>query len=174
MADIFEKISQATKNVAENVGKASKNAAEAAGNKIEEVRLNGRINDEKKRIELYKAQIGESVWQEHQQGKVYDGEVGELVAQIVSAYSNIRSIEDELEALKQSAAPAAPAAANAQSCPACGVAVGDGIKFCPNCGRPLSEPEPAPAAQPAAAVCPVCGVEVSGEYRFCPACGAPM
>lgn len=46
------------------------------------------------------------------------------------------------------------------TCPSCGAAVGNGAKFCSQCGKPLS-----------AKFCPNCGTALSGSPKFCPECG---
>ena len=51
-----------------------------------------------------------------------------------------------------------------QTCPTCGRAVGDGVKFCPGCGSKM----------PQGNVCPVCGRENREGAAFCSACGAAL
>ena len=51
-----------------------------------------------------------------------------------------------------------------RTCPVCGRAVGDGVKFCPGCGSKM----------PQRHVCPVCGRENRAGAAFCSACGAAM
>lgn len=51
-----------------------------------------------------------------------------------------------------------------RTCPVCGRAVGDGVKFCPGCGSKM----------PQRHVCPVCGRENREGAAFCSACGAAM
>lgn len=50
-------------------------------------------------------------------------------------------------------------------CRHCGKQIADESKFCPSCGRLLSENN--------SACCPVCGVQLPENASFCPACGAP-
>lgn len=51
-----------------------------------------------------------------------------------------------------------------RTCPVCGRAVGDGVKFCPGCGSKMPQKH----------VCPVCGRENRAGAAFCSACGAAM
>ncbi|MBQ7373132.1 MAG: SPFH domain-containing protein [Clostridia bacterium] len=51
--------------------------------------------------------------------------------------------------------------ANTQSCSACGKAIPQGSKFCPECG----------AKQAVASFCPECGAKVNAGAKFCSACG---
>ena len=58
--------------------------------------------------------------------------------------------------------PEAPAQAR---CAACGTALPEGAKFCPECGKPAAKKT----------VCPVCGtVPKSENAKFCAECGAPL
>lgn len=50
-------------------------------------------------------------------------------------------------------------------CRHCGKQIADESKFCPSCGRLLSESN--------SVCCPVCGVQLPEKASFCPACGAP-
>ena len=54
-------------------------------------------------------------------------------------------------------------------CAACGYASPAAVRFCPQCGTPMSQPQP---AQPAGdRFCPTCRKMVAG--KFCPDCGTP-
>jgi predicted amidophosphoribosyltransferase len=52
-------------------------------------------------------------------------------------------------------------------CPKDGTVAPAGTKFCPECGSPMTQPEPA------AGTCPSCGAQV-GTAKFCPECGAKI
>jgi membrane protease subunit (stomatin/prohibitin family) len=47
-------------------------------------------------------------------------------------------------------------------CSNCGATVKEGVKFCPECGKPMGN------------VCPKCGKVVADGAKFCPECGASM
>lgn len=49
-------------------------------------------------------------------------------------------------------------------CPGCGTQIAPGVKFCPECGRPVQT----------AAKCIKCGATLSAGGKFCPECGAPQ
>ncbi|KAB7789920.1 zinc ribbon domain-containing protein [Bifidobacterium leontopitheci] len=61
-------------------------------------------------------------------------------------------------------------------CSRCGAQIGDGDRFCMNCGAPADAGAGAAGAGAAAAqvVCPSCGQPVDGTMRFCMNCGAPL
>ena len=63
--------------------------------------------------------------------------------------------------MNQQAAPAAPAAAT-KVCAACGQAIAQTAKFCPECG----------AQQVSARFCAECGAKLEANAKFCPECGA--
>ena len=66
--------------------------------------------------------------------------------------------------------PAAPSAnAPMARCPNDGTLAAPGTKFCPNCGSPMTQPQPAAAA----GICPKCGTNAQGA-KFCPNCGTKM
>ena len=50
-----------------------------------------------------------------------------------------------------------------ETCPECGLPVGDGARFCPNCGHQIL----------VFRQCGMCGKNLSPKARFCPNCGAP-
>lgn len=50
------------------------------------------------------------------------------------------------------------------ACPSCGVMVKKGVKFCPDCGKPMV----------AKALCGKCGSNVNAGVKFCPECGQKM
>ena len=60
-------------------------------------------------------------------------------------------------------APPAPAAhaTGVAHCTGCGTGLGDGVKFCPQCGLPRKAPG-----------CPGCGAAIQAGTRFCGQCGA--
>jgi RNA polymerase subunit RPABC4/transcription elongation factor Spt4 len=52
-----------------------------------------------------------------------------------------------------------------QKCPQCSIDVAEGTKFCPNCGSPIGIPKPK--------VCSKCGTEIEEGEKFCSNCGTP-
>ncbi len=61
--------------------------------------------------------------------------------------------------------PQQTGAAPGSPCPACGVQIPTGSKFCPGCGKPSSPP---------AFKCVKCGASIDANAKFCPECGAPQ
>lgn len=55
-------------------------------------------------------------------------------------------------------------APSATTCTACGAAMPNGAKFCPECG----------AKAAAAKFCPECGSKITGSAKFCPECGKKL
>jgi hypothetical protein len=65
----------------------------------------------------------------------------------------------------------APGYAQAAFCPACGVKVPPGRKFCGKCGAPQVPP---PERTAAPNTCPACGAAVKPGRNFCGKCGSPL
>ena len=57
------------------------------------------------------------------------------------------------------------------SCSKCGADVPIGTAYCPACGSPIPQAQPAPQAAPQGAVCISCGQPLSPGAQFCPRCG---
>ncbi|MBX8632563.1 MAG: SPFH domain-containing protein [Thermoplasmata archaeon] len=57
-----------------------------------------------------------------------------------------------------------------RQCPKCGAIITAQTNFCPNCGAPLQQPQPAQQMLK----CPKCGSDVPSTSRFCPNCGTEL
>ena len=57
------------------------------------------------------------------------------------------------------------------SCSKCGADVPIGTAYCPACGSPIPQAQPAPQAAPQGPVCISCGQILSPGAQFCPRCG---
>ena len=58
------------------------------------------------------------------------------------------------------------------TCANCGKENAPGIKFCPNCGRPLAAtPPPPPPPAIVGKICAACGAVIPEHVKFCPKCG---
>ena len=60
---------------------------------------------------------------------------------------------------------AATTAEAKDKCPHCGAVVKKGAKFCPECGKEMTDEKK---------ICPVCGASVKKGAKFCPECGAGL
>lgn len=153
----------------------AKNAAAGANDMIEIGKLNGKINDENKKIANAKAELGEFVWQQYQRGVEVPAEADAMCTQIKLSLEMIEGLERQIAEIKAddnpqpAAAPVYPAPAGAPAaagaaCVNCGAALAPGAKFCANCGTPQSMEKS----------CSSCGAQVGADVRFCPSCGAAL
>ena len=69
------------------------------------------------------------------------------------------------------AAPGTPTQAIERLCTHCGARIGEGVRFCVECGTPVEATPPAPPATP---VCSNCRAALSPGARFCVNCGTPV
>ncbi|MBX8633779.1 MAG: SPFH domain-containing protein [Candidatus Thermoplasmatota archaeon] len=57
-----------------------------------------------------------------------------------------------------------------RQCPKCGALITTQTNFCPNCGAPLQQAQPAQQT----VKCPRCNADIPSGSKFCPNCGADM
>lgn len=60
---------------------------------------------------------------------------------------------------------------NERKCPDCNAVVGEGSKFCPNCGAKVENQEAQPEPTRITIFCPNCGATIDADSMFCPECG---
>ena len=60
------------------------------------------------------------------------------------------------------------------NCQNCGANIEAGAKFCPACGAPVQQPEPAAQQPQITGYCPRCGQPYYGYPAVCPSCGAQL
>lgn len=125
---------------------AAKSAKESANTAIEVGKLNMKIKSESDSIEQFKAQIGDILWAQYQEGEVTDPRIIALCESIVAANATIDELQQQIEVLKAPAEPAAeeetpdeeePQPVLERHCTQCGAVVAEESKFCSNCGAQL-------------------------------------
>lgn len=161
---IFDKISNFAKNAADNTK-----------DMLEVSKLNGKISQERNKIEQHKKELGEYVWKQHEEGAKFD-EVAEIILNgITECNEAIAKLEAEIAAIKApkpepAPAPAPEPAAEPETekaiCPNCGAEYAPPQKFCPECGHNLT--------QPAERICPECGSKIPEGRKFCGECGRKL
>ncbi len=165
----------------DKIGEFAKSASGKAEDKIEIIRLNGKIKTEQQTIQSLKADLGARYWDKISSGALEaDPGVSDLIDKINASLANIAGIEEEIRKIEEeraAAEAAAKAAAEAKANPA-PVAPPPVQQY----AAPVYEQPPAqqyavpfveqPPAQPAEA--PAGGLDsgpaVQGEYNF----GAPV
>lgn len=160
---IFDKISNFAKNAADNTK-----------DMIEVSKLNGKIGQEKSKIEQHKKELGEYVWKQHEAGARFDEEAETILNEIEQCNSAIAELEEEIAKIKEPKPEPAPAAAPAEPepepekevCPNCGTEYTPPQKFCPECGHDLT--------LPVERFCPECGTKIPEGRKFCGECGRKL
>ncbi|MEG1997107.1 MAG: zinc-ribbon domain-containing protein [Clostridiales bacterium] len=152
----------------DKLSSVTKNAAAGAGDMIEITKLNAKILSENKKIEGFKDQLGDLYWQKAVAGQELDADAMALIYQMREIVAQVEAYNSEIAAIKaaQSIPPQAAVTLPADSkiCHSCGEILGQGVRFCPNCG----------AAMPQEKHCPACGEKIEDNVKFCPACGSPL
>lgn len=147
---------------------------------LEISKLNGKINDEKSKIEANKSKLAEYYWAKFESGEMLDSEAMEYCAAIQECNAAIANFSLEIVKIKEEppvvtpveAQPSSPvveaeggATERLANCPACGTEIKLSKKFCPDCGTPI--PPPAPIVE-------VPKVEVELKPSYCTSCGNLM
>ena len=144
-------------DVGKKIAQTSQSAAQKAKNMAENVKLNGQITDEEKRINNSFMQIGKAYYESY--GNEPDQLFAQMIAEINDSRAKIAFYSEQIEQLK-----------GIVRCPNCGGEVPYGAPFCSLCGSPIGA---ATATAPAAngMVCEKCGAPVSADTVFCTTCG---
>ncbi len=126
---------------------AAKSAKESANTAIEVGKLNLKIKSENDSIEQFKAQIGDLLWAQFQEGTVTDPQIIALCESIAAAEGNIEELQAQIEELKAPAEPQEEAVEEEPTqeaapvlerhCTQCGAVVSEEAKFCSECGASL-------------------------------------
>ena len=120
----FDDLTKMAKDVATVAADKTKDAAE-------QVKLSVAIAGEQKEIDKNYRTIGEWFVNE------YEGEIPDVVRELVDAVTASKAKIAELEACKSAKDDAAEPVSGEKACPICG-AVSDS-KFCPQCGAPMGD-----------------------------------
>ncbi|MBR2527410.1 MAG: zinc ribbon domain-containing protein [Blautia sp.] len=116
----------------ESFSHAVKDVSERAGNLYETQKLRGQIASEGHHIERLKTEIGTLLYCRYENGEIFEGEMGRLCEEISQHLARIESLEKESAKIR-----------GKKICPACRKEVPIEALFCPSCGTPCPEPEPA-------------------------------
>ena len=125
----------------ETISRRAQDLSEKVGSAYESQRVRGKIsNEEHARVKLM-TDMGRLIYTKFTEGKEVDSD-------LVSLCEEIRSHEQAIEELKESAA----AKKGLKICPACKKEVSKNAAFCPYCGTQVPDPEPEPEKEPEEAV----------------------
>lgn len=167
----------------------AKNAISDAEDLVETTKLSGRINEEQKKINRIKLQIGQYIWEQYAAGveSIPQGAL-DLCRQIDQVNEEIANLTMQINAIKSPPSPAnvAPMPTPPEKIPSafgncfsCGAPLREGEKFCSACGS--AQPQPPEEAlvvdvepEDAPRLCPVCGREARELAKFCSICGAKL
>ena len=156
---------------------------------LEVSKINNKINEEKSKIATQKTKLADLYWARFEGGEQLNDEAMECCIAIRASNEAIQAFNQEIIKIKEeppqtAAATAGPAQQNTTAeesipCGACGSSVLFGKKFCPECGTPITPPEPATEEVPVILTeepmhCASCGEVVPPGKKFCSECGAPM
>ncbi|MGI6142015.1 MAG: hypothetical protein ACOYEH_09855, partial [Caldicoprobacterales bacterium] len=86
---------------------------EKTGDMIEISKLNGKINDEKKKIAANKAALAEYYWAKFESGELLDSEAAAICTAIAASYDAIQGYNQEIQKIKEEPAPASQPAPTA-------------------------------------------------------------
>ncbi len=153
------KVGQMFEKLEEKLTKLGNSMKSGASNFTENVSLNARIDDAKKKIATIYGDVGEKFYQANKDAAPEGYE--EYFSKIDESFAEITSCTDQIKKL-----------AGIRECPNCGSDVEKGYRFCVNCGTRIPEDEKKAAS--AAPVCDKCGAPVEDGALFCINCGAKI
>ncbi|MBN2556012.1 MAG: zinc-ribbon domain-containing protein [Anaerolineales bacterium] len=126
-------------------------------------------------IRRLKRDLGDQAFMLFKDGKLKQKDITESCDAIEALYEQIRTKEEEIEAIQAETLPPAPLTGHI--CPNCEKNLPAKVTFCPDCGTKAIDIEPEPAAESKSDEminCPECNAEVPGDVVFCPNCGAKL
>ena len=130
-----------------------------ASNFTENINLNAKIDDSKKKIATLYGEIGEKFYLENKDSvpKGYE----EKFEKVSGYFKDIDDAADQIKKL-----------AGIRICPTCGADVAKGYRFCIACGTRVPEEEK--PEEKTAPVCEKCGAEAEEGAVYCINCGAKL
>lgn len=144
-----------------DLGKKISQTSQGAVNKTramtETSKINGVINDSKRKIELAYKEIGSFYFEKY--GNNPDPEIAEKVSMVKELNDKINQLQIEVRRINGFA-----------TCPNCGQIIKEGFLFCTNCGMKFEQPKPRQEEK----VCKSCGYPVMEGTAFCTRCGTPI
>lgn len=154
----------------------AKTAADKTGDMFEIGKINGKINSEKSKIAVVKAELGEYFWKKFENGEQFDSQAAALCEQIKSSLIQIETYNaqiDQIKAENEAQAAAAPAPVQAE------VPADQQAHQAPvNENEPImQQPQPSGSAADEAAAykfCSNCGAKLNSNAKFCISCGTPL
>lgn len=151
-------------DLGKKLSKAGGNAVEKTKQRTEIARINGRIKDEKKKIDESHRIIGEMFVEAFRDEAPEEFEV--YIRQIDESNENIEKYKEDIDRVK-----------GVKKCPVCGKELLAQDHFCSECGADFEEAvkEAEHAARfdedSEVATCPDCGAIIKAGAEVCPACG---
>ena len=111
-------------NIREKVGTKARAAAKASGEFIEVSKLNLSVKSHEDKIKEIKKEMGDIVFNMHQEGKAIDNELTVKCDEILEITDKISKLKEEIAEIK-----------NIKTCGKCGTTLKKEVAFCPNCGE---------------------------------------
>ncbi len=127
LIDNIKKNVSIAKNEAE---KFTKVVIDKTTNIVDITKLTLAKNDAEGKVTRLYEQIGEIVWDKHNDGTDFDGKIGELCVEIDKFKSELEELKKQISGLK-----------NTSICSACGQSNDKSSEYCSKCGSRLSDDE---------------------------------
>ncbi len=152
-------------DLGKKLSKAGGNAVEKTKKHTEIARINGRIKEEKKKIDECHRKLGEMFVESFRDEAPEEFQV--YIRQIDDCLDNIEKYREDIDRVK-----------GVKKCPVCGKELLAEDHFCSECGADFEEASK--EAEKAARcddedaevmTCPECGAIIKGNVDACPACG---
>ena len=130
MDKLFDNIKKGVSIAVNEAEKLTKVVRDKTTNIVDVTKLNLALNDTEGKINKLYAKIGEIVYAKHVGGTEFDGEIGNLCAEIESFKDEIDKLKEQIASLK-----------NTTSCPKCGQYNDRSNDYCSKCGEKIAADE---------------------------------